>query len=1043
MRLSLNRRRFGLINVSKFVAGTCCLGGLLSAANAAELTPPSSTAHDHAVVQALLRIPDSNLKNFESQTVSVQRYLSGIATSESEKFVSIANRLQVPGVEDRLIEIASMTNGGNAAVEAARLLIDRGQAGQLRSLLQSADTETRQALVQNIAAVESASAALLVLPVVLDESQSQQMRSAAARSLGRTWHGQQEFLKLARANKVPEALRFDISNSLLGSWTKEIAEEAKSLESIAPIASSQSETLPSTKDLSQMKGVVKNGKQVYFSVGTCSKCHQVGGEGVNVGPDLSEIGSKLSREDMFVSILNPSAAISHNYETYSLLTVDGVVISGLLIGKTDTEVSIKTSDGSVKVVAADDVDGLTKQEVSLMPADLQKSMSTQNLVDLVEYLTVLKKPEQQIFDADASGVQKEPSRDPNDAIGGFEIADGLKVQLFAYEPKMFSPTAIDVDHRGRVWVCEAVNYRHFRNTENQPRSEGDRILIMTDTDGDGAADETTVFYQGSDIDSPHGVCVLGDRVLVSAGENVFSFRDTDGDDKADEKTVLFTGISGVQHDHGIHSFMPGPDGKLYFNFGNEGKQILDANRQPIVDLAGNEVNDTRKPYQQGMVFRCDLDGSNLETLGWNFRNNWEVAVDSFGALWQSDNDDDGNRGTRINYVMEYGNYGYRDELTGDFWYSRRIGDDGDTSLRHWHLNDPGVVPNLLQTGAGSPTGMMVYEGDLLPEKFRGQMIHTDPGPSVARAYPVQKSGAGYTAEIANMIRGVTDQWFRPVDAVAAPDGSVIVADWYDPGVGGHRMGDIERGRLFRMTVAGHEGYKVAAPDFGTVEGALQALESANVETRFLAGQALRKMGLQTQPDVNAWLDASKTSSTIRARRLWVLAKIDSVSVAAIERGLTDADEDVRIAAIRAARQTKAIDKHRLITDLSNDPSAAIRRELLIALRELEHEDVPKLWTMLASHYDGKDRWYLEALGIAANDRWEQIFPVWLASVGDQWDSPRNADIVWRSRTPLACKYLAQLIESAADVKQQERYFRALDFIAGPEKATAIESLVAK
>ena len=75
-------------------------------------------------------------------------------------------------------------------------------------------------------------------------------------------------------------------------------------------------------------------------------------------------------------------------------------------------------------------------------------------------------------------------------------------------------------------------------------------------------------------------------------------------------------------------------------------------------LAGNAVTANRKPYQEGMVFRCKLDGSEMETLGWYFRNNWMVTVDSFGTLWQSDNDDDGNRGVRINYVMEYGNYGY-------------------------------------------------------------------------------------------------------------------------------------------------------------------------------------------------------------------------------------------------------------------------------------------------------------------------------------------------------------------------------------------------
>ena len=85
-----------------------------------------------------------------------------------------------------------------------------------------------------------------------------------------------------------------------------------------------------------------------------------------------------------------------------------------------------------------------------------------------------------------------------------------------------------------------------------------------------------------------------------------------------------------------------------------------------------------------MVFRCNMDGSELETLGWNFRNNWEVAVDSYGTLWQSDNDDDGNKGVRINYVMEFGNYGYKDEKTGAGWKAERTGWHAELPDRRWY-----------------------------------------------------------------------------------------------------------------------------------------------------------------------------------------------------------------------------------------------------------------------------------------------------------------------------------------------------------------------
>ena len=70
-----------------------------------------------------------------------------------------------------------------------------------------------------------------------------------------------------------------------------------------------------------------------------------------------------------------------------------------------------------------------------------------------------------------------------------------------------------------------------------------------------------------------GICVLGNKVIVSDSPNVFVLTDTDGDGKADQRELLFTGISGVDHDHGVHAFVFGPDGKLYFNMGNEGKQL--------------------------------------------------------------------------------------------------------------------------------------------------------------------------------------------------------------------------------------------------------------------------------------------------------------------------------------------------------------------------------------------------------------------------------------------------------------------------------------
>jgi hypothetical protein len=193
---------------------------------------------------------------------------------------------------------------------------------------------------------------------------------------------------------------------------------------------------------------------------------------------------------------------------------------------------------------------------------------------------------------------------------------------------------------------------------------------------------------------------------------------------------------------------------MYWSFGNTGKNLKTDKGQILEDIHGRRVEDKGKPFWGGMVFRGDLDGKNLEILGHNFRNNYEVTVDSFGSLWQSDNDDDGNRATRINFIMEGGNFGYLDEMTGEGWRKKRPGMHKDVSLAHWHLNDPGVVPNVLQTGAGAPTGITVYEGRLLPQKYWDQLIHCESGVNVVRAYPVRDHGAGYQADSIEIMKSL-------------------------------------------------------------------------------------------------------------------------------------------------------------------------------------------------------------------------------------------------------------------------------------------------
>jgi putative membrane-bound dehydrogenase-like protein len=657
----------------------------------------------------------------------------------------------------------------------------------------------------------------------------------------------------------------------------------------------------------------------------------------------------------------------------------------------------------------------------------------------VEFLVFTEKPAATIAVAvsgPAGGAGRVGEQgDPKHAIENLNIHEDVKATLFASEPMMLSPSSIDIDHKGRVWVCEVVNYRRHKNK----RAEGDRILILEDTDGDNKADKVKTFYQGRDIDSAHGVSVFGDKIVVSCGDKIIVFTDKDGDDKPDSKENLFTGISGTQHDHGIHAVHFGPDGKYYFNFGNSGHQIKDKDGKPIIDKAGNEVNDKRKPYQQGMVFRCNPDGSDFETLGWNFRNNWEVCVDSFGTIWQSDNDDDGNRGVRINYVMEFGNYGYRGEMTGRGWRDKRSNIEKEVPLRHWHLNDPGVVPNLLQTGAGSPTGIISYEGNLLPSIFRGQVIHCDAGPSIVRAYPVQNAGAGYSAEIVNLLDGSKrDKWFRPSDVTVAPDGSLIVADWYDPGVGGHNMRDLDRGRLFLVAPEGHK-YKTKGIDLSSLEGAAEALKSPNMATRYLAWNKLHDAGKKAESALKKLWDGN--NAIHRARAIWLLGKIEGKGQQYVDIAIGDKDPNIRIAGLRLARQNGA-DVIGTCEKLAKDKSAQVRREVAIAIRDSKSPKAAGIWAELAAQHDGVDRWYLEALGISANGQWDAFFSAWLKKVDNKWNTPAGRDIIWRSRASDSPGYIVKILkDKSTPAEAHPRYMRALDFHSGPAREKALEALL--
>src|SRR6266853_110908 len=108
------------------------------------------------------------------------------------------------------------------------------------------------------------------------------------------------------------------------------------------------------------------------------------------------------------------------------------------------------------------------------------------------------------------------------SMTNFTVSEGLQLSLFSSEPSVRNPTDMDIDAQGRVWITEGVNYRSSFKKWGVLQREGDRIVILEDTNADGIADKETVFYQDPSSSAARGICVLGNKVMVSSSARMAS-----------------------------------------------------------------------------------------------------------------------------------------------------------------------------------------------------------------------------------------------------------------------------------------------------------------------------------------------------------------------------------------------------------------------------------------------------------------------------------------------------------------------------------------
>ncbi|MEM9644889.1 MAG: PVC-type heme-binding CxxCH protein, partial [Planctomycetota bacterium] len=558
----------------------------------------------------------------------------------------------------------------------------------------------------------------------------------------------------------------------------------------------------------------------------------------------------------------------------------------------------------------------------------------------------------------------EASNEPEEVVAGITVKNGWDISVFAAEPLVANVVAFDIDHRGRFFVCES--FRQTRGvTDNRAHDEqwlladlsaktvqdridyhkrllgdaavtyaqhDDRIRRIVDTDGDGKADESTVFANGFNaLEEGTGASVLvrGKDVYYTCIPKLWKLVDADDDGVVDERIVMSDGY-GVRvafRGHDLHGLLVGYDGRLYFSIGDRGYHLTTAEGELI-------ANPT-----VGAVFRCEMDGSGLEVYCNGLRNPQELAFNDVGDFFSVDNNSDSGDQARIVHLLQHGDSGWR-------MFYQYLEDRGPFNREKvWeplHKEQPAYIVPPIANFTDGPSGLAHYPGTGFGDTLKDQFLICDfrggPSNSGIRSFKLNPDGAFYTL-------ADDDQPLWTVlatDAAFGPDGALYVSDWVD---GWNGLG---KGRIYRVTDPKHHD----DPIVGEVKSLLSGdwtlrgvdelvgdLTHQDRRVRLEAQWELARRG-DAQPLLSVILDTA-AGRIARLHGIWGLDQIarrdddSSKLIFSAVRGLLAAKDDViRAAAVRFAGERGDRSALARLTELVDDPSPRVRYFTAMALGQM-------------------------------------------------------------------------------------------------------------
>jgi mono/diheme cytochrome c family protein/glucose/arabinose dehydrogenase len=526
-------------------------------------------------------------------------------------------------------------------------------------------------------------------------------------------------------------------------------------------------------------------------------------------------------------------------------------------------------------------------------------------------------------------VQKTPEKAPvlsaEEEMKTLVLPPGYRVELVAKEPLVIDPIAIDFDPDGRMWVLEMPGFMSEANGANS-REPINNVAVLEDTNGDGVMDKRTVF--ADKLVLPRALKVLDSGVLVGEPPNLWLMKDTNGDLKADTKDLVNEtyGRAAASIEHNANSLFWGLDNIIYTSEHDWHLRLKNGKFETMPTLPRGQW------------------GASMDDAGRIFRNvnDAPLFVDVIAARYYARNP---------NMIRTRGLY---DPLISReasvIWPIRQTrGVNRGYRDQFFRPDDSSVTIQ----GVGTP---VIYRGDRLPKELYGDAFITDSTTNLVHRYKLVDDGSGRMKAVDGYDKGEilasTDERFRPVNMLPAPDGTLYVVDMYRGVVqeqiywtdflrdyinARDLVSPVNRGRIWRIV---HETTKreqkpaLSKAPAGTL---VKTLSHPNGWWRDTAQRLLVERGDASMAPQLKQLAAQTTDWRTRLHALWTLDGLDAIAVEDVQRALGDKSPDVRAAAVRLSERWIGQANHPLtaaVLKLMDDPTWTVRRQLAATVGEL-------------------------------------------------------------------------------------------------------------